>query len=54
MQTGNLPKIKGPKATPTEPNTMNTVQTQYDNLTERLEAVGAPTDDRGAFGRFMN
>lgn len=54
MQTGNLPKIKGPKATPTEPNTMNTVQTQYDNLTERLTAVGAPTDDRGAFGRFMN
>jgi hypothetical protein len=54
MQTGNLPKIKGPKAAPTEPNTMNTVQTQYDNLTQRLEAVGAPTDDRGAFGRFMN
>jgi len=54
MQTGNLPKIKGPKAAPTEPNTMSTVQTQYENLTERLEAVGAPTDDRGAFGRFMN
>ena len=38
----------------TEKTTADILQTQYDNLSARLGAVGAPVDDRGPIGRFLN
>lgn len=57
MQTFKPPKLEpfAKQSRTSQPrSTQDIVNTQYENLTERLEAVGAPMDDRGVFGRILN
>ncbi len=50
----SLGKVPQYKASSTAASTQDILQTQYDNLTARLGAVGAPSDDRGLVGKLLN
>jgi hypothetical protein len=56
MQPVRTPQLKpfASQKRSTEPDTLETLQRQYDNLAARLEAVGAPADDRNILERGLN